>query len=240
MAAWTACGDLAGGRRAVVDELLDVLADRPDLGGELVDALLARAAGGLEAGGDHRRSGRSGRAAPWPAASRPSSCSSGWRRSRAGRRRSASGLTSLTTSGTSGSIRNALELSTTSAPASANRCAQAREVVAPALNSARSKPPIVSSASGRQTRPSSSVAAGRALGGEGDELGVGEPLVGQAAHDGADGTGGSDDRDAHGPKASQRGGTGSAAGRRGPRTRRVRPGSARSARPASSRSRTAG
>ena len=42
----------------------------------------------------------------------------------------ACGLTSLTTSGTSGSMRQALELSMTSAPASANRGACAREPVA--------------------------------------------------------------------------------------------------------------
>ena len=53
---------------------------------------------------------------------------------------SACGLTSLTTSGTSGSIRKALELSMTSAPASAKRCAWARLVVAPALNRAMSRP----------------------------------------------------------------------------------------------------
>ncbi len=52
----------------------------------------------------------------------------------------ASGLTSLTTSGTSGSIRQADELSTTVAPASAKRGASAREVVAPAEKSAMSSP----------------------------------------------------------------------------------------------------
>jgi hypothetical protein len=51
-----------------------------------------------------------------------------------------SGLTSLTTSGTSGSIRQAEELSTTIAPASANRGARARDVVAPAEKSAMSSP----------------------------------------------------------------------------------------------------
>ena len=52
----------------------------------------------------------------------------------------ASGLTSLTTSGTSGSIRQADELSTTVTPASANRGASARDVVAPAEKSAMSSP----------------------------------------------------------------------------------------------------
>ena len=52
----------------------------------------------------------------------------------------ACGLTSETTSGTSGSILNADELSTTIAPASANLGASAREVVAPAEKSATSRP----------------------------------------------------------------------------------------------------
>ena len=49
-------------------------------------------------------------------------------------------LTSATTNGTSGSMRNAEELSTTVAPAAANFGAYAREPVAPAENSARSRP----------------------------------------------------------------------------------------------------
>src|SRR4051794_26782627 len=52
----------------------------------------------------------------------------------------ASGLTSLTTSGTSGSIRNADELSMTMAPASEYLAASAREEPAPAENSAMSMP----------------------------------------------------------------------------------------------------
>ena len=57
-----------------------------------------------------------------------------------GRSSMACGLTSLTTSGTSGSMRQALELSMTTAPASAKRGACAREPVAPAENSAMSTP----------------------------------------------------------------------------------------------------
>ena len=57
------------------------------------------------------------------------------------------GLTSLTISGTSGSIRHADELSMTTAPASANRGACARDPVAPAENNATSIP--VGSAVGR-------------------------------------------------------------------------------------------
>jgi hypothetical protein len=52
----------------------------------------------------------------------------------------ASGLTSLTTSGTSGSLRNADELSMTTAPAAAKRGACSRESVAPAENNAMSIP----------------------------------------------------------------------------------------------------
>ena len=51
---------------------------------------------------------------------------------------SSCGLTSLTMSGTSLSMRNAEELSMTIAPASANRGACTREVEAPAENSATS------------------------------------------------------------------------------------------------------
>src|SRR5699024_5993844 len=52
----------------------------------------------------------------------------------------APGLTSLTTSGTSGSERQAEELSTTVTPAAANRSAWAREVAPPAENRAMSSP----------------------------------------------------------------------------------------------------
>src|SRR5262245_35101628 len=57
-----------------------------------------------------------------------------------GRRARASGLTSDTTRGTSGSIRQADELSMTVAPAAATRGASSREEVAPAENSAMSSP----------------------------------------------------------------------------------------------------
>ena len=49
-------------------------------------------------------------------------------------------LTSLTTSGTSGSLRKADELSMTIAPAAANRGACTRDIVAPAENNAMSTP----------------------------------------------------------------------------------------------------
>ncbi len=52
----------------------------------------------------------------------------------------ASGLTSDTMSGTSGSMRNAEELSMTVAPAAANRGASSRDPVAPAENRATSRP----------------------------------------------------------------------------------------------------
>src|SRR3954467_6759102 len=53
---------------------------------------------------------------------------------------SASGLTSDTTSGTSGSRRHLEELSITTAPASTKRGAHSPAVEPPALNSARSTP----------------------------------------------------------------------------------------------------
>ena len=49
-------------------------------------------------------------------------------------------LTSGTTSGTSGSIRHAEELSMTIAPLSATRGASSRDVVAPAENNTMSRP----------------------------------------------------------------------------------------------------
>ena len=52
----------------------------------------------------------------------------------------ASAFTSGTTSGTSGSMRQADELSITVAPAAATRGARARDAVAPAENRARSSP----------------------------------------------------------------------------------------------------
>ena len=61
-------------------------------------------------------------------------------------RSSASRLTSATTSGTLGSIRQALELSTTTQPASVNLGAHSRETPPPAEKSAMSKPSIASSA----------------------------------------------------------------------------------------------
>ncbi len=60
---------------------------------------------------------------------------------------SASGLTSETTSGTSSCMRHCDELSTTTAPASANFGAQSALIAEPAENSARSKPWIASSES---------------------------------------------------------------------------------------------
>ena len=51
-----------------------------------------------------------------------------------------SGLTSLTTSGIDGSLRQAEELSMTTTPAAANLGASSREVDAPAENTAMSSP----------------------------------------------------------------------------------------------------
>ena len=57
-----------------------------------------------------------------------------------GRTRAASGLTSLTTSGTCGSLRHAEELSTTTAPAAANLGAYSLEAAPPAEKMATSIP----------------------------------------------------------------------------------------------------
>ncbi len=65
----------------------------------------------------------------------------------------ASGLTSETTSGTSGSMRHCEELSITIAPALAKRGAHSFEVAEPAENRATSKPAIASSLSACTTRP---------------------------------------------------------------------------------------
>ena len=70
---------------------------------------------------------------------------------------SASGLTSETTSGTSGSMRNALELSTTIAPRAAKRGAHSFETAPPAEKIATSNPSSESSSRrGWTTSPSSS------------------------------------------------------------------------------------
>jgi len=65
----------------------------------------------------------------------------------------APGLTSLTTSGTSGSMRQALELSMTTAPASAKRGARTFDVAPPAENRAMSMP-VRSAAAASSTRMS--------------------------------------------------------------------------------------
>ena len=57
-----------------------------------------------------------------------------------GMSRRSSGLTSETTSGTSGSLRQALELSITTAPAAATLGANSLDDEPPLLNSARSRP----------------------------------------------------------------------------------------------------
>ena len=111
-----------------------------------------------------------------------------------GGRIASSGLTSATTSGTSGSIRQAEELSTTTAPAAATLGAVASDAVLPLENRARSSP--VKSAvavSSTMISPSrhGSVRAGRASRGEEPELGDREvPLGEQRPHHPADLSGG--------------------------------------------------
>ena len=89
-------------------------------------------------------------------------------------RSSASRLTSATTSGTLGSIRQALELSTTTQPASANCGAHSRDTAPPAEKSAMSKPSIASSAERAHLElavAEGNLLARRALGRERHDLG---------------------------------------------------------------------
>ena len=90
----------------------------------------------------------------------------------------------------------------TRTPAAANRGACAREVVAPAEKIATSRPvgSAVSASSTTICSPSKSMrGAGAARAGEEAELGDREvALVEQAAHDGADLSGGADDAEAQG------------------------------------------
>ena len=103
-----------------------------------------------------------------------------------GMRSSAAALTSGTTSGQSGSMRQAEELSMTMAPAAATLSPNCREADAPMENSATSTPRWSAVATSSTTTPSS-VAPGRA--GAGEEP---QPVVGKAAgvehgtHDRAD------------------------------------------------------
>ena len=121
-----------------------------------------------------------------------------------GRSASAWGFTSDTTSGTSGSMRHADELSITTAPAAAKRGARAREPVAPAENRAMSRPAesaVAASSTDDLGALPRQRAPGRAGRGEVAQLVDGEgALVEHAAHDPADLTGGTDDADAHGPR----------------------------------------
>src|ERR1700738_135809 len=73
----------------------------------------------------------------------------------------AAALTSGTTRGTAGSIRQAEELSMTTAPASATRGAHSRDAVAPIENRAKSIPPCSAVATSSTTTPSSDRPADR-------------------------------------------------------------------------------
>ena len=121
-------------------ELGGPVGDLADLLVELVDAGQPGAADGLVGGGDqanqtglvvqrleHRHRGHRGAVGVGDDAL-------------AGALAIASGLTSLTTSGTSGSIRHADELSITITPAAANLGASSRDEVAPDENKAMSRP----------------------------------------------------------------------------------------------------
>jgi hypothetical protein len=117
---------------------------------------------------------------------------------------SACGLTSLTTSGTSGSIRQALELSTTTARAAANLGASSFEVPPPALKMAMSMPlgsAVAASSTTTSRPPTASVEpADRALANRRRPVQRQPALGEQAQHDGADLAGGADDGEgAHRP-----------------------------------------
>ena len=109
---------------------------------------------------------------------------------------SASGLTSETTSGISGSRRHARGVvDDDRAGLDEARRPLAATSSPPALNSARSKPWIVSSVSARHGHAVELAARG-ALGGERDDLARREAALAQlGAHDGADGAGGAHDGD---------------------------------------------
>ena len=123
----------------------------------------------------------------------------------------ASGLTSLTTSGTSSFIRQREELSITVAPAAANRGAHSPEVEPPAENRAMSKPWIDSSREALHDEAARELAPDRALGGERDDLPRRESaLAQQREHQRAHLPGGAYDGDsvalAHRPRVSREAG----------------------------------
>ena len=111
----------------------------------------------------------------------------------------ACGFTSLTTRGTSGSIRQAEELSTTTTPAAANFGASAREVVAPAENSAMSRPDgsaVAASSTTTSRSPNGSVVpAERPEAKKRTSLGREVALEQDLPHHGADLAGRADDAD---------------------------------------------
>ena len=114
----------------------------------------------------------------------------------------ASGLTSETTSGTSGSIRQAEELSTTITPASANRGASAREVVAPAENSAMSRPvgsAVAASSTVTSRSPNGSIVPAERAEAKNRISSTGKSRSAQdLAHRDADLAGGADDAESYG------------------------------------------
>ena len=119
---------------------------------------------------------------------------------------SASGLTSDTTSGTSGSMRQAEELSMTVAPAAATTGASSREVCLPGREQREVEARPVGG--GRVLDGDLAVAPrqrapGRPGGGEQADLVDREPALGQhLPHHATDLAGGSDDANAHGRQAT--------------------------------------
>ena len=114
-------------------------------------------------------------------------------------------LTSGTTSGTSGSMRQADELSITMAPAAATTGASSLEVDAPAENRAMSMPDqsaVAASSTSISASPKRSATPGRPARGHQAELVDRELALGQhGPHDAADLPGRPDDGDLHGARA---------------------------------------
>ena len=138
------------------------------------------------------------RAAASAPASRPSSCSSGWRRSPWGSSASAWAFTSGTTSGTSGSMRQADELSMTIAPAAASRgesSLRGRRARGRERDSMPEKSAVAASSTATGAPSQSSVRARRARGREEPDVVDREAALAQdRAHHGPDLAGGPDDR----------------------------------------------
>ena len=196
--------DLARGGRAVVDQLVDVLADRGDLPGQLVDALLAGAAGGLEARADHgveservvQRLGRQ---------------HDHHRRAVRVGDDALAGLPHRARVDLADDQRDVRVHAKRAGVVDDGRArgGEARRPLAAGAGAGAEQPEVEALDRVVAQRLDDEAVverpAGAALGGEGHQFVALEPLAREAAHDGAHGTGGSDDGDFHqlkGPKGS--------------------------------------